>query len=72
MMLFKKQTKTQKRIANKFLNNVALGLISISPVPHLSLSCLLFLQVTEIDLTLIVSLASDPSKQGTIGDVTPA
>lgn len=38
MMLFKKQTKTQKRIANKFLNNVDLGLINISPVPHLSFS----------------------------------
>lgn len=50
MMLFKKQTKTQKRIANKFLNNVALGLISISPVSHLSFPPLP--KVTEIDLTL--------------------
>lgn len=49
-MLFKKQTKTQKRIANKFLNNVALGLISISPVSHLSFPPLP--KVTEIDLTL--------------------
>lgn len=49
-MLFKKQTKTEKRIANKFLNNVALGLISISPVSHLSFPPLP--KVTEIDLTL--------------------
>lgn len=49
-MLFKKQTKTQKRIANKFLNNVALGLISIAPVPHLSFPPVP--KVTEIDLTL--------------------